>query len=241
MAIDYIRRGSTTTPGRQNKANVNFIYVDSDSDTLKFGAAATGTTEKEAVDLSSTQTISGAKTFSSIAGITLPTNLRTGFIPLDLGGARIIGSNVFANTTEGLLLDGNTDPILQRINGATDKGVRIAWPASSVIEIQLPGFAYPPDLDDAANVEFHFLANMAGATDIPVVAVAYFEGIGDTNAGGNSAAVTGVTLTEYSVAITAANIGAHPNFANISLTPAAHTTDILYVYACWCEYTRKTA
>lgn len=238
MAVDYIRRGSTTTPGRQNRANVNFIYVDSDIDQLKFGAAATGTTEKTAVDLSSTQTITGAKTFDNI---TLPTNLRTGFIPLDLGGARIIGSNVFANTTEGLLLDGNTDPILQRINGATDKGVRIAWAASSAIEIQLPGFAYPPDLDDTANVEVHFLANMAGAVDTPVVAVAYFEGIGDTNAGGNSAAVTGVTLTEYSVVVTAANIGPQPSFANISLIPAAHTTDILYLYAAWIEYTRKTA
>lgn len=83
------------------------------------------------------------------------------------------------------------------------------------------------------------MAAMAGATDSPTMAVTYFEGIGDTNAGGNSAAITGTTITEYTVTIAATDIGAHPNFANISFTPAAHGTDELRLYAAWIEYTRK--
>lgn len=70
MPTQYIRRGSAPAPGQVNKANANLVYVDTDTNTLKFGAAATGTTEKEAADLSSNQTITGVKTFSALPLIT---------------------------------------------------------------------------------------------------------------------------------------------------------------------------
>lgn len=47
MAIQYIRRGSAAQVGQGNKANASIIYVDSDTDTIKFGSGASGTTEKE--------------------------------------------------------------------------------------------------------------------------------------------------------------------------------------------------
>jgi hypothetical protein len=83
------------------------------------------------------------------------------------------------------------------------------------------------------------LAAMSGATNAPTIAVAYFEGVGDADAGGATAAVTGTTVAEYSRTITAANVGAHPNVASVSLTPGAHAADALYIYAIWIEYVRK--
>lgn len=170
----------------------------------------------------------------------LPTNLKTGYIPLDIGSLRIIAANVIGNTTEGMLLDGNTDPSLQRVNSATDKALRVIWGAASVVEVQFPPITYPPDLDDTAAVTVNLIAAMAGATDTPVIAVSYWENTGDTNAGGNTAAVTGTSLALYSVAIAAGDVGAYPKVANIGLTPAAHGTDALHLYGGFVTYTRKS-
>jgi hypothetical protein len=167
---------------------------------------------------------------------------RKGIIDLDLGSWRTIATTAIPDLAvasgNGGQLAGNSAPSLNRINAATDRGVRIAWAAAGVIEITNQ-FTYPADWDDTAPVTFNMMAAMAGASDTPVVAVTYFEGLGDTNAGGNSAAITGTTITQYSVTVTAANVGAYPNFATVTLTPAAHGTDILYLYSTWIEYTRK--
>jgi hypothetical protein len=165
-----------------------------------------------------------------------------GSIDLPLGSWRTIATTAIPDLAvasgNGGQLAANSLPSLNRINAATDKGVRIMWAATSVIEITNQ-FTYPPDWDDTAPVTFNMLASMAGEADTPVVAVAYFEGLGDTNAGGNSAAITGTTIAQYSVAVTAANVGAYPNTATVTLIPAAHGTDILNLYATWIEYTRK--
>ena len=161
-----------------------------------------------------------------------------GYIPISLIDTREVAANVIQNAAaNGGILASDTTPVLERVNGATDKALRISWAAANVDEITWC-FSYPPDLDDSENVEVHIIAASAGATNSPVIAINYFEGVGDTNAGGNTGAVTGTTPAEYSVTITAANIGTHPNFASISMIPAAHGTDALRLYAVWIEYTR---
>ena len=166
-----------------------------------------------------------------------------GFIPLDLFAGRIMsGASIFQNTAaspSGGILTSDTGPSIQRVNAATDQAVRVRWAATIVTTLALPTFAYPPDLDDGSPVTVHLLAAMSATNDSPVMGVAYFEGLGDTNAGGNTAAITGTTITEYTVTIAAADVGAHPTFAAVSLTPAAHGTDELRLYAAWVEYTRK--
>jgi hypothetical protein len=175
---------------------------------------------------------------ATITAASLGANLKVGFIPLDLFSAQIIGSNEIPDS--GNFLDGNTAPEIKRVNAATDKAAFINWIANGVEEIQFSPFAYPPDLDDTANVEVHLLAKMAaGGMDTPVLAVGYFEGVGDTNAGGNTAALS-VTMADVSVAVTAANIGAHPTVATVTVTPAAHANEAVELYAAWIEYTRKT-
>ncbi len=164
-----------------------------------------------------------------------------GFIPLSLADAREVVTNATVNAAgNGGLLASDTTPIFERVNAATDKALRLNWASSNVDEITW-SFAYPPDLDDTATLEVHVLAAMAGASDTPTLAVGYFEGVGDTNVGGATAAVTGTTVAEYSRTIAAADVGAAPNVASVSLVPGAHGTDALYIYAAWIEYTRKSS
>lgn len=182
------------------------------------------------------------------AGITLaklgsnvtPVLHTKGHIPLDLGRAFIIATNDTATTTEGGLPDNNTAPSLKRINTSTDKNGRLAWAASSVAEVQWIGVPKPYDLDETAAIVVHLLAGMSGASDTPVIGVSYFEGVGDTNAGGNTAALDSTAGGKHvTVSIAAADVAAYPGTFSVGLTPAAHGTDALYLYGAWIEYTRK--
>lgn len=170
----------------------------------------------------------------------LSTNLKKGYIPLPLSAARIIATNDIAakNAADGGTVSLDTDPTFKRVNGATDKALRIAWAASSVVEIQWGAIAYPPDLDDTAAIVFNCLAGMAGATDTPVLAVSFFEGVGDTNAGGNTAALS-ASVAQKTVSVAAGDVGAYPKAFSVGITPGAHTTDALYLNAAWLEYTKK--
>jgi hypothetical protein len=192
-----------------------------------------GTGALAAGSIGATQLASSAVTPAKLAG-----NLAVGFVPLPLVQAREIATNDTINAAgNGGLLASDTTPILKRENGATDKKLYVEWAASNSDEI-VWDFPYPPDLDDGAAVEVHLLALMNGATDTPVIAVSYFEGIGDTNAGGNTAALSN-TLAELTVSIAHANVGTAPNAASVGLVPGAHTTDKVQLLGAWIEYTRK--
>lgn len=176
---------------------------------------------------------------NAVGAAALTTTLATGFISLPIAQARTIASSdIPALAAQGGMVAVDSLPKLIRLNAATDKQLRLLWAATSVIPVTW-SFAYPPDLDDTANVIVNVLANMAGATDTPTLAVNYFEGVGDTNAGGNTAAVTGVTVTKYTRTIAASDIGAYPNVGVVEIVPAAHGTDTLSIYGAWLEYTRK--
>ena len=198
------------------------------------------------VESGGTITLTGATVNQAAASVTaasLGANLKTGFIPLPLGGFRLIASNdipaIAVASGNGGNLGNDTAPALARINGATDKGLRIVWIASGVVEITSQ-IVYPPDLDDTAVVAVNLLAKMAaGGMDTPVIGVGYFEGVGDTDAGGNTAALS-TTLAQVTVTIAAADVGAYPKAASIILTPAAHANEALELYGAWITYTRKT-
>jgi hypothetical protein len=179
-----------------------------------------------------------SKQVQTISQISQFGNLAKGFINLDITTARIIAANAIQNTTEGGVADGNTAPSLARVNAATDKALRLAWAAAAVAEVQFAPVALPPDLDDAAPIEVHFMAAKDANANTFNVGVAAFFGVGDTDAGGNSANI-GQALAEYSVALAAADVPAHPGFVTVSMTPAAHAGDALYVYSAWLEYTKK--
>lgn len=182
----------------------------------------------------STQLATGAVTAAKLA-----TTLKTGYIPLDITSVRIIATNAIQNTTEGGVPDGNTDPILARVNGATDKALRLTWAAASVVEVQFAPVAKPADLDGASNLTVHLMLAKDTNTDTSAtVDIQVFDGVGDTECGAATAALAAATLAEYSATVSAANLGDHPGFLNISLVPSAHDNDAIYLYAAWIEYTR---
>jgi hypothetical protein len=170
-------------------------------------------------------------------------NLRKGIIQIPLQTFRVVASNDIPtkNAADGGLVSKDTDPIYERVNGATDKALRLSWASASVIEAQAPSIAYPPDLDDAAPIVVNVLAVMkAASVDVPVIAVGAFEGIGDTNAGGNTAALS-TSLQKLTVTLAAADVGPYPTVLSLTLKPGTHATsnNDVYVYGVWLEYTRK--
>lgn len=177
--------------------------------------------------------VPGSKTMQIRVGV------QKGTIPLDLTSLREIATNdIQALAAHGGLLSSDSDPSLARVNGATDKALRVVWDTSNdTDEVQFPPVPWPHDLDPSSDVTVHLLAVMAGSTDTPTIDVQAFEGVGDTEMGGATAALSD-TLAEVSVTLDAANITGHPGFLNLALVPGAHTTDALYLYAAWLEYTK---
>jgi hypothetical protein len=174
---------------------------------------------------------------NAVTAAKLTTTLATGYIPLPLFGARKVTTNdvdVIANA--GGILAKDTAPILERVNLATDKALRIRWAAASVVEIMLGQFALPADLDTTQPLTLNVLAQMGGATDTPTLALGYWPGVGGANGGGNTGALSSsLALKTASVAAP----GTYPSMAAITLTPAAHGTDALWLYGAWASYTRK--
>lgn len=169
-----------------------------------------------------------------------------GYIALPLAQARLIASNDIAakGTPDGGLISLDTDPTFKRVNAATDKQLRIAWAATSVIPITW-GFVIPPDMDIfSAVLTINLIMSMAATADTPTVAVNYFNNAvgsaysGDTNAGGNTGAVTGTTPTKYTKTIAVADLVAAGSMGIVELVPAAHGTDALYLWGAYISYNK---
>jgi len=170
------------------------------------------------------------------------------FIPLDICALREIATNEIQNlAAHGGIMAVDSTPLLKRVNAATDKALRIEWAASDSNEAQFPPVPWPPDLDPAANVIIHLLLARNTGTDDCTIDVQAFENTvtgsayaADTEMGGSTTALASTnTIEEKTVTLSASNIVGHPGFLNLSLVPAAHTTDKLWLYAAWIEYTRS--
>lgn len=174
----------------------------------------------------------------AVTAAKLSTTLITGFVPVPLTSLREVVSNNITNAAgNGGLLASDTTPIFEFTNGDTDSALRLRWAASNSdpIVFQVP---LPPDLDEAAVVEVHLRAAMGGATDTPVISADSYFNEGDTKVEDDSAAITGTTAAEYTISIAAADVPAGAQTFTCELTPGAHTTDTLLIYAVWVEYTR---
>ncbi len=169
-----------------------------------------------------------------------------GFIPLDIFSARRLISDdigITAITPEGGILTKDTTPILERTATTTDESIRLHWALAVVDEIQFHPVPIPPDLDETVDVTVHFVAEMSGATDTATAfTLGIWDGVGDSDAGGNTVPDITDALVEVIFTIANADIGGGPlGFFNISLFPEAHGTDAIYLYTAWIEYTRKAA
>lgn len=178
---------------------------------------------------------------NAVTAAKLTATLATGTIPLDITSLREIATNDTQNlAAHGGILASDSAPNLARVNGATDKALRVMWTAEAdTDEAQFPPVPMPADLDASADVTFHALMAMEDTNDTPTVDVQVFDGLGDTEMGGATGAVTGTAIAEYTVTIANANISGPPTgFFNIALVPGVHANDDMYLYAAWLEYTR---
>ncbi len=180
------------------------------------------------------------------AKITLAT-LRTflvgkGKIALDITSLReIVSDETDTDANHGGILTLDSTPRLKRVTTSTDKAFKVEWIGGNVDEVQFPPVFMPPDFDSSIDATVHLLAKMSAAGDVPTIDVQVFDGIGDTEMGGPTAALSS-TLAELSVTLTAATLSGHPlGFLNISLIPGTHATQLVELYAAWIEYTRKAS
>lgn len=164
---------------------------------------------------------------------------RVGFIPIPLADLREVASNNLLNAAgNGGLLATDTTPIFEYTNGNTDSSLRLRW-ASSNSDAFTYQVTLPPDLDPSNPINIRYLAAMGGATDVPVLTCDHFFNVGGTIRTVATGAVTGTTVAIYTVSIVAASIPTQPLTLSVEVTPGAHTTDTLLLYAVWLEYTRR--
>lgn len=176
---------------------------------------------------------------ANVTAAKLTATMALGFHNLDITTARIISGGAIQNTSEGGLPDGNTSPSLARVNGATDRALRLTWAGGADIEIQFAPWAKPPDLDDTATLTLHLLTcKDANNNATAKFTASIWDGVGDTNAGGDTASITETTPTEKTVTLAAADLAAAPGMLNISVITANHAGDAIYLYAAWIEYAR---
>ena len=170
-----------------------------------------------------------------------PGSLRApGTIVLPIANARELVTNEYVNTAGNAgALSNDTTPLLEAVNPGTDQASRLVWAAGNTDKIAWP-VVLPADLDSAQDVTVHAMALSGGATDTPALAVEAFFGVGDSDAGGNTGALSS-TLAEVTATIAAADVPAPPNFATITLAPGTHATDSVILYGVWLEYQRKAA
>ena len=178
------------------------------------------------------------------------------FIPLDIAALRIIDANEIApvgdtgdgsSTSDSGLLASDTNPRLERVDGAGgDDCLRVTWTAAAdEIEVQFPPTPLPPDLDEGENLIFRAMVSRSGTTDDCQVDVRAYETVvgayaDDVEMGDKWVALSGVAdeIEEVTVTLDHTDISGHPSVLNLALVPDAHTTDDLYLYAAWLEYTR---
>jgi len=164
------------------------------------------------------------------------------FIPVALHTFREVSSNDIQNlAAHGGLLASDSTPKLTCANGDTDGCLILTWTAEADEEAIIGSVALPPDLDTSSDLVLHFRAAMEATNDTPAIASDAYFNEGDTKVEDASAAVTGTSWAEYTITIAAADIPAGAQTLSIELTPAAHSTDDLYVNAsAWIEYTGTT-
>lgn len=177
----------------------------------------------------------------SAANRTLQIRTRRGpavHVPLDITTARIISAGAIQNTTEAGVPDGNTDPVLERVNGATDKALRLRWAAASVVEVQFPPLIIPAAAQTANAATVYLHCEKDANANTVTIDVQAFAGKGDTEMGAATATIA-QALGRYSATIAAADLGAAAaagSFLNLSLVPSAHAGDALHLYGAAVEF-----
>ncbi len=185
--------------------------------------------------------------------LTLPTNLRRGFIPLDLFAARALASGenhfgIIVNTTGaelgtsvGGLLNAGSIPALNTFTTAA-MASRLYWTSGQQQAVAFPPIPIPPDFSSAGGLSIHAMANRSsdGASN-NVLDMRFWANLNSTEKG-----TTGSTLAtggpgEVSIVVSSAEAGAHPGTWNVQIVPGTHTNNKVSVFSAWVEYDKRSS
>lgn len=168
------------------------------------------------------------------------TSVTTGYIPLPLANWREVDSSGDVSTlaNHGGILASNSTPILSGITDATNKAQRITWAASNSdpIMFQVP---MPPDFIYTNGLTFKSRIAGDGTTDTLSFTVSGYFNEGGTTADATTDGVLSTSYSSYDVTFALSDMTTDTETVTIILTPAAHTTNIMYMTAAWLEYTRN--
>jgi len=164
-----------------------------------------------------------------------------GFINIPLTSLRECDASLAVGAVAAAcgVLGSDTTPILSEAVASPLDGCQVlSWAASNSDPI-LFQTALPPDLDDAADLVLHMRIKSAGtANAVGFTSKAYFNE-GDTVVEDTGETNQTATWAEKTLTIGAADVPSGAQTLTCMLTPAAHTTDIMYMSALWIEYKTK--
>jgi hypothetical protein len=207
----------------------------------------------EFIDFTVISTVDSTVSFTDTHGLTLAATVMAaldelyqnaisiqGFIPIPLTALReATAFAVGAITANGGILASDTTPVLGPAVASPLDGCQVvSWAASNndAVIFQVP---LPPDLDDTADLVIHLRIKSAGTTNaVGFNCDAYFNE-GDTLVEDASETNQTATWAEKIITIAAADVPAGAQTLSVSLTPVAHTTDVMYLSALWIEYKTK--
>ncbi len=162
-----------------------------------------------------------------------------GFIGVSLMQLREASSMAVGNIAAACgVLGSDTTPTLAPINGGTNGCQQVEWVESNNDPVIFQ-VALPPDLDDTADLILHTRIKSAGTTNAVGFTVDSWFDEGDTKVTDTSETNQTATWAEKITTIANGDVPAGAQTLTVSLTPAAHTTDHLYLSSVWLEYKRK--
>lgn len=164
-----------------------------------------------------------------------------GFLNIPLTSLREVSAAMAVGNVAnaGGVLASDTTPILGPAVASPLDGCQVvSWAASNNDPVMFQT-ALPPDLDDAADLVLHMRIKSAGTTDAVGFTSKAFFNEGDTVVEDTGQTNQTATWAEKLLTIGAADVPAGAQTLSVALTPAAHTTNILYLSALWLEYKTK--
>lgn len=184
--------------------------------------------------------------------ITLPANLKRGYVPLDILAARaqtssgeMIGASVSATggnlgNAIGGLLNLNSTPVLN-FNSSLNRAPMLSWASAVVTPITFPPVPIPPDFSSAGGLTIHAIAERASdsASGDPLD-FRFWANQNATEQGSTGTSMTS-TPSEHFVTISSAEAGAHPGLWTVGIVPTVHGGNAVRLYGAWIEYDKRTS
>lgn len=188
----------------------------------------------------------------SSGSITMPTNLAVGYRPLDIFAARVLtsaeqfigvnfsGSGISLGSSVGGLLNAGSVPTLT-MNSSLNQAAVLTWASGQTAAIAFPPIGIPPDFSSAGGLEVHLHGSRTsdGASN-NAFDVRFWANANTSNKGSSCTTLT-TSPTEKFVAISSAEVGAHPGYWNIGIQPGTHTNNAVKLWSAWLEYTKRTS